>query len=197
MSVRLFAAVDLPDDVRAAFAPAIDELRAALRKAGMDDSFRWVAVRNLHLTLRFLGNVEDAVAPRVIDAMQAPIACGPGVIELGGLGTFPPRGRPRVLHTPVTAGLDFLRGVRDAVDARLSPVCSWEPEHRPFAPHLTLARGREPGKINRDEFSRLVRQAGWPARAFEVTHITLFSSRTLPAGPEYTVRARTALRSPG
>lgn len=104
-------------------------------------------------------------------------------------------GRPRVLHVAVSAGADLLRALRDEVDARLAPVCAWEPETRPFAPHLTLARTRDAAKFNPDDFSRLMESAAWPPVAVDVPHVTLFSSRTLPAGPEYTARARAALRS--
>lgn len=197
MSVRLFVAVDLPAAVRAECAGAVDRLRAELRTAGMDEAFRWVAVENLHLTLRFLGNVDEDTAARVIESMRAPIARDPATIELGELGTFPPRGRPRVLHAGVTEGLEFLRALRGDVDARLAPLDRWEPDRRPFAPHLTLARGREPGKFNPVDFSRLLERAAWPRSAFRVAHVTLFSSKTLPSGPEYTIQARAALRSSG
>ena len=168
MSLRLFAAVDVPEDARAELAGAVRRLRHSLQRAGLEDALRWVAVENLHLTLRFLGNIADDAAPSVIAAMQEPLACGPGALELAGLGTFPPRGRPRVLHVAVSRGTDLLRTLRDAVDDRLSPLCRWEPETRPFAPHLTLARGRDAAKFNPVDLSRLIQDAGWPPVAFEV-----------------------------
>ncbi len=195
MSVRLFAAVDLPEEARSRIAAALAELRRTLRAGDMDEAFRWVADGNLHLTLRFLGNLAGDVAPRVIEAMREPLATPRASISLGGLGTFPERGRPRMLHVSVGNGVDLLRALRDEVDARLAPICRWEPETRPFAPHLTLARARDRAKFNPVELSRSIAGAAWPGVSFDVDAVTLFSSKTLPAGPEYTAEARAALRS--
>ena len=195
MSRRLFLAVDLPGEARALIAEAVTELRATLGAHGMDECFRWVAPANMHLTLRFLGNMPDEAAPAIITAMREPLAEARPTIVLDGLGTFPPRGRPRILYGGVAEGTDLLRALRDAVDARLAPVCRWEEETRPFAPHLTLARARDRAKFFPDDFSRLIAAAPWPRVAFEADAVTLFSSRTLPAGPEYTAEARAALRS--
>ena len=195
MSRRLFVAVDLPADARAHIAAAVDDLRASLRAQDMDDCFRWVAPANMHLTLRFLGNLPDETAPAMIEAMREPLAAARPSIVIDGLGTFPPHGRPRILYAAVVQGTELLRALRDAVDARLAPLCRWEEETRPFAPHLTLARARDRAKFIPDDFSRLIGDAPWPAAAFEADAVTLFSSRTLPAGPEYTAEARAALRS--
>lgn len=195
MSVRLFVAVDLPDEARGRVAAALRPFRRALAAAGLDDAFRWVAVENLHLTVRFLGNVPDDAAARAVDAMREPFAADAARIELGGLACFPRRGRPRVLYVAVEDRVDALRALRDAIDARLSPVCRWEPETRPFAPHLTLARGRDAATFRPDDFARLRAEAVWPAIAFDAADVTIFSSQTLPSGPVYTVQARAALRS--
>lgn len=195
MSLRLFTAVELNDGAREQLAGAIAALRQAFRAAGFDDALRWVATANLHLTLRFLGNVDDAAAQRMIDAMRAPIVRPPAPIVLGRLGTFPPRGRPRVLHIGVQQGADTMGELRDEIDARLAPLCTWEPDTRPFAPHLTLARARDTAKFNPVDLSRLIDDTAWPAVPFHAAAVTLFSSRTLPAGPEYTVEQRAALRS--
>lgn len=63
MSARLFVAVDLPDAVRARLVEQTRALRTALRAARIEDAFRWVAAENLHVTLRFLGDVDDAAVP--------------------------------------------------------------------------------------------------------------------------------------
>jgi RNA 2',3'-cyclic 3'-phosphodiesterase len=195
VSVRLFAAVDLPDEARGRVAAALRPFRESLAAAGLDGAFRWVAPENLHLTLRFLGAVPDDAAARAIAAMREPLAFEAPRITLGGLGTFPPRGRPRVLHVAVEEGVEALGALRDAVDARLSPLCRWEPETRPFAPHLTLARARDAATVRVDDFARLRADAAWPALAFDAAEVTLFSSKTLPSGPVYTAEARAALRS--
>lgn len=202
MSQRLFVAVDLSTGARAAIRDATAALRRRLSAIESEDAFRWVAPENLHLTLRFLGNVEDEAAARVREAMQAPIDVAPFVIVLRELGTFPPRGTPRVLYVALADGLESMRALRDAVDRRLAPLCTWEAETRPYTPHLTLARfnagpkgTRRPAKFNPVEFSRLIADIAWPEVRFEATQATLFSSITRPSGPMYTAEARAALRS--
>jgi RNA 2',3'-cyclic 3'-phosphodiesterase len=195
VSLRLFTAVDLPAAARAQLATSIEALRDSLRRAGMDEAFRWVPPANLHLTLRFLGNMDAEAAARIRAAMTERLQQEASTIRLGRLGTFPPRGRPRVLHAAVEEGGEWLAVLRDALDARLAPVCRWEPETRPFAPHLTIARCRDRAHFDPAEFSRLIGAAHWPPVALQVGEVTLFSSRTLPAGPEYSAEARAALGS--
>ena len=195
MTLRLFTAIELTAEARDHIARAAGDLRQIFRGAGLDDAFRWVAAGNLHLTLRFLGNIEHADADQMRRAMREPVARGPMSITLGRLGTFPPRGRPRVLHAAVEQGADDMTRLRDEIDARLAPLCTWEPETRPFAPHLTIARTRDTAKFNPVDFSRLLESVEWPAVSFNPGAVTLFSSRTLPSGPEYTAEERAALRS--
>lgn len=195
MSIRLFLAIDLPAEARARVVAARDQLRRTLREAGMDDGFRWVAPENLHLTLRFLGDVPDDAATLVKAAMQKPLDRSAVRITLGALGVFPPRGRPRVLHVQVDEGAPELSALRDALDTRLAPLCRWERETRPFAPHLTLGRGRDRAAVDPDAFLRVREAAPWPAVSFDASRVTLFSSRTLSTGPEYTAEAEAALRS--
>jgi 2'-5' RNA ligase len=191
--VRLFVAIDLPQPARNQLARAIAGLRETLRAHDLDAAFRWVDPGNLHLTLRFLGNVDDVAAERVFEATRAPLERDRPSLILGGLGTFPPRGRPRVLHAAVEQGAEALRDLRDVVDTRLAPVCQWESDTRPFAPHLTLARARDGARIDPAAFSRLIAAVDWPRVAFNAPAVTVFSSRTLPAGPVYTAEAHAAL----
>lgn len=195
MTLRLFTAIELSPEARDQIARAAEDLRQTFRNANMDDAFRWVDAGNLHLTLRFLGNIEHEAAGRMCQAMREPIARAPISITLGRLGTFPSRGRPRVLHAAVEQGADDMSRLRDEVDARFAPLCSWQPETRPFAPHLTLARARDTAKFNPVDFSRLLESVEWPAVSFRASAVTLFSSRTLPSGPEYTPEERAELRS--
>lgn len=195
MSLRLFTAIELTADARDQIARATADLRRTFRGAGIDDAFRWVGDGNMHLTLRFLGQIEARAADRVCHAMRAPIAQQPIALTLGRIGTFPARGRPRVLHAAVEQGVEPLRRLRDEVDARLAALCQWQPETRPFVPHLTLARARDAATFHPAEFSRLIDSIEWPAVSFSATDVTLFSSRTLPSGAEYTAEARAALRS--
>lgn len=194
MSARLFVAVDLADAARARIVDGTRALRAALRHAGIDGAFRWVAPENLHVTLRFLGDVDDEAVPDIVGAFQT-VTAEARTLAFGRPATFPPRGRPRVLHVPVASGVEFLAGLRDGVDRALAPVCRWETETRPFAPHLTLARSRDRAELHAARFHEILEQTAWPPVETAVTDVRLFRSVTHAAGPEYSVLARAALGS--
>lgn len=194
MSARLFVAVDLPDAVRARFLEQERALRAALRAEGLEDAFRWVRAENLHITLRFLGDVDDAVVPDVVRAFEG-VTAEAQAVALGRPGAFPPRGRPRILHVRVSSGVEFLAGLRDRVDRALAPVCRWEPETRPFSPHLTLARSRDRAELDAAAFHRVLEAIAWTPLESPVTDVRLFRSVTHASGPEYSVLARAALGS--
>jgi 2'-5' RNA ligase len=136
--VRGFVAVLLPDGVRARLAATAAELRA--RAPGL----AWVRVDNLHLTLRFLGEVEPAALERVREAVAvAATTVAPFVVELGGLGSFPSERAPRVVWAGVVAGGERLVALHAALEAAL--VARGIPgEGRTFHPHVTLARARDP-----------------------------------------------------
>ena len=112
--VRSFVAVLLPDGVRARLAATVAEIRP---KA---PTLAWVRADNLHLTLRFLGAVEPAALARAQEAMRvAVLARTPFTIELGGLGSFPARGAPRVVWAGVVTGGEGLAELHAALDAAL------------------------------------------------------------------------------
>src|SRR5688572_24812564 len=136
---RLFIAVPLPENAAVAVRSIVDEVRAEPLPDGARD-VRWVRLDGLHLTLRFLGPTpEDRVAPlaRAVETV-ANGAPGPIDIELGGAGTFPPKGRPRALWLGIAEGADALGNLATRLDTALD-TAGWQSDHRPFRPHLTLA----------------------------------------------------------
>lgn len=135
--VRAFVAVLLPEDVRARLAATADELRA--RAPGL----AWVRAENLHLTLRFLGEVDPVTLERVQQAMDAAAATVAAfTVSLGGLGGFPAGRSPRVLWAGVRAGGEGLVALHAALESGL--IARGIPgEGRAFHPHVTLARARE------------------------------------------------------
>ncbi|HEX7347285.1 MAG TPA: RNA 2',3'-cyclic phosphodiesterase [Candidatus Limnocylindrales bacterium] len=132
--------VPLPADARAEITDVVDGVRAMPLPAGARD-VRWVRLEGLHLTLRFLGPTEpERIAPTMA-AVQAAAATAtePIEIELSGAGTFPPGRRPRALWIGVTRGGEGLARLAARTEEALVEA-GWEPEHRPFRAHLTLAR---------------------------------------------------------
>ena len=187
--MRLFVAADLPQDARDAVAEAQKRLASAL--AGAAGLLRWVRAEHAHLTLVFLGEVEEARAPAVVDAVGRDVDAAAFDIALETIGVFPPRGAPRVLWIGVGAGasqvIDLQRELARRIGALGIPL-----EDRPFHPHLTLARWRDARSPDRD---RALRSAppGIVATA-RVDGATLYRSRLSPSGPSYTALARAGLR---
>jgi 2'-5' RNA ligase len=137
---RLFVGVPLPDVANAAVSAVVDEVRALPLPDGARD-VRWVRLEGLHLTLRFLGPTADDRIEPTMAAVEAVgrAAAGPIDIELAGAGRFPAHRRPRTLWVGIARGVEALAALAASTEAALVDS-GWEPEPRPFRPHLTLAR---------------------------------------------------------
>ena len=174
---RLFIAAPLPDDAAEAVRSVVDEVRAAPLPAGARD-VRWVRLDGLHLTLRFLGPTpedrEEGTAAAVREVAQA--AAGPIAMELGGAGTFPPHGRPRALWLGIVEGAEALGDLAAQLDTSLA-AAGWPSEHRPFRPHLTLARsdGVAVGPLVADRLAHAMAERRIPV---VIDRLALFESVT-------------------
>jgi 2'-5' RNA ligase len=134
-AIRAFIAVELDDAVRRAAA----EVARALREGPAGDRVRWVRPDNLHVTLRFLGDVESARVPSIARALREAVA---GLrsfrMQLGRVGGFPLARRPRVVAIAV-GPREPLEQLAEAVERAVVKE-GLEPEKRRFRPHLTLGR---------------------------------------------------------
>ncbi len=134
--VRAFVALELEDRVRAAIGELQQQLKPRL--AGI----RLVRPEGIHLTLRFLGETSAAQAARLRPVLaEAAAACAPGEARVGEVGTFPERGSPRVFWLGVALPPQVLELQRAC--ERAARQLGFEPETRPFRPHLTLGRWRD------------------------------------------------------
>jgi 2'-5' RNA ligase len=186
--MRLFLAIELTDAAREAI--AAEQERIAVRLRSSSGRPRFVKPEHMHLTLVFLGEVADERVPAIVEAGATPIAQSSFVVGFGGIGTFPPRGAPRVLWLGVVEGEREVIALQAAVAARLVSL-GVPPEARPFHPHLTLARWRDGQGADRPPA-----EAGTPktiARV-EVRTVTLFQSRLSSNGPTYTALAQAPLQ---
>jgi 2'-5' RNA ligase len=188
--MRLFIAVELDDAVRA----ELGRLLAELRRAG--GPVKWVRPENLHLTLKFLGEVADA---RAGEAAEVTRDCAAGVapfrLAVRGVGGFPDLKRPRV----VFAGAEAERGAAQELARRLNEgmqLLDVPPEEREFQCHITLARLREPRPAPRLT-AALEGCAGRSFGALSVGYVTLMRSTLTPAGPVYEAVERVALTATG
>jgi 2'-5' RNA ligase len=134
--MRLFVAINLPDDERTAMSDAVAPLAAD------GAPVKWVEAARLHITLQFLGSVDDAQAEPIGDALAAAVA---GLktfdVTVGGGGAFPDLAHPRVLWIGVERhpALELL--ANDV--ARVLGRFGFEPELRPFQPHVTVGRAQK------------------------------------------------------
>ena len=150
----------------------------------------WVTPDRMHLTVRFIGAADDEKLAALRRVLEAPFETTGFTLSVHGTGTFPPKGPPRVVWAGLQDGRDRLRALEREMTARLSTI-GIPPEDRPYNPHLTLARVREPAGLR-----AAVLLDGLQAHAFgesPIDAITLFESRLSPKGPTYVALSRTAL----
>jgi RNA 2',3'-cyclic 3'-phosphodiesterase len=187
--LRLFVAVEIEEPARIAAAHAGERLRAEVSRRGVHLDARWVPADNLHITLWFIGEVDEVRAAAIVSALQPPFPHEPFELRLAGLGAFPPSGAPRVFWLGVSAGQEGLRALHTETGARLRPL-GFEAERRPYSAHLTIARVKDAPRGS----GPIVREvlAGTPAEAgsSSVSAVTLFRSRVSSRGSTYEPLAR-------
>lgn len=180
--MRLFVAVDVDDDTRAAIGRITDRLRAAMEEARSAARISWIESGRLHLTLQFIGEVSDAAGEAIVTRLRPPVHLPPFEMRLRHIGTFPPSGRPRVVWLGVERG-DGLVRLQAEIGQRLADI-AFRRESRPFSPHLTLARVRDGG--SRVDSERIRATQAEAAGGCTIDHVTLYQSRLSPRGPTYT-----------
>jgi RNA 2',3'-cyclic 3'-phosphodiesterase len=175
--MRLFVAMDIPEDVRAAVGALVAKLRPACRDA------HWVRIEGLHLTLKFIGEAAPEKAEAIKAALAAIPSRAPIPITFRGLGFFPDERRPRVLWAGIKAGVE-LAELAAAVETALEPL-GISREDRAFSPHLTLARLEGPRVL--ETLREAVKNAGRLAFGrTTATEFHLYQSILKPGGAEYT-----------
>lgn len=172
--IRLFVALALPERLR----PWVQGLQAGVPGA------KWSTPGNLHLTLRFIGNVDGRLFADIMDALAA-VRSPAFDLQLAGLGSFGERGRVESLWVGADRSepLSRLQGKVEATLQRLG----LEPEHRKFLPHLTV--GRLKGAPSSRVADWLATHAGFALPPFRVDHFTLFSSYLAREGAIYRAEA--------
>ena len=171
-------AIELDDSGRRSLGEAQRLLRS------FDRLVRWPPAQNLHLTLKFLGEVPDADVPGVCEAAR--LAAGrsaPFGFALEGLGCFPPKGPVRIVWAGVKPDGDGLPRCQRAVEEEMARV-GFEPENRPFSPHLTIGRVRQ-GPNTRD-LRAAVETTEWAGPRQRSEELVLFESQLRPTGAVYT-----------
>jgi 2'-5' RNA ligase len=161
----------------------IGKIEGELRSTSAD--VRWVSPEKIHLTLKFFGNIEESKVDSIVEAVKGSIRTAePFQLSVRGTGAFPGPKNPRVIWIGLVDGSGVLVPLQKAVDASLEKI-GFQPEDRPFRPHLTLGRVRS--NRGKEELIRSVEKyREEEVGAFLVERAVLFKSDLTPVGPVYT-----------
>jgi len=174
MKIRLFIALDLPSH--------ITTLLEGM--CGSSRNIRPVKTEQLHLTLRFIGQVDEGLFYEVKQRLQE-VNSSPLTLALQGVGRFPARGKARVIWVGITPIIEVAR-LRNRIDNQLSR-CGIVTEKRKFSPHITLARLRNPSKTIISKF--LTDNKLFQSPGFMINHFSLYSSHLTNKGAIHTTEA--------
>ena len=190
--MRLFTGIELDAAVVDAAADLVAELTRRRERLAPRARIAWITRERMHLTVRFIGHQDDAAWGRIRAALEDPVPVPPFTLMVEHLGAFPPAGSPRVLWVGLSGDLERLRAVEREVTARLARV-GVPPEARPYSPHLTIGRVKEPGGLKTLPLFKDLADIQLGTTSVEA--ITLFESRVSSKGPRYIPLQRTALHS--
>lgn len=181
---RLFIAIELPAEVRRKIRNHIDKLRTE----SPDVRASWTREENLHLTMKFFGDVAVADVERIsAAAARAVAAVNPFEMSVGGCGAFPPKGQPRVLWI----GANDPAGSLGKLHTSLENECAdagFPRDQRAYHPHLTIARLRQPHGAC--ELAHLHEEIGFDSLTLPVKEIRLIRSELSSQGSRYTTISR-------
>lgn len=178
-TIRTFIAVELPEKIIS----SISRVQENVRSYGF--KIRWVRPENIHITLKFLGNVKKADIEKVGEAIFESVKEYSAItLRAKGIGTFPGIKRPRVIWVGISGQLDLLVGLHKTLDEKLEAI-GFPRENRSFKGHLTL--GRVKAKIDPKRFGDALDElAGFESESFVADRIILFKSELKPTGAVYT-----------
>jgi 2'-5' RNA ligase len=182
--VRLFVAVDVGDDVRREVARVVGTLAGKLEAAARPPKVVWVKPQALHVTIKFLGEVDAAGVERLETLLAPPIPLEPFIIEWRGVGVFPDHRHPRALWIGVANGARPLAALEAEVSRRIAGDAAFELGERAFAPHLTVGRVKMAGEGV--DWVNALRAVEVRSVTSLVDRVTLYRSQLSQFGPNYT-----------
>jgi 2'-5' RNA ligase len=185
--IRAFIALTPSVTLQQSFA----DVQAALQRLSL--AFRWVKPAQVHLTLKFLGDIPpESVAPIARAMQQSVTTLAPFTLSVRGLGCFPHSAHPRILWMGVDAPPDTLQPLHLCLETALTPL-GFTPDNRPFRPHLTLARGQQ--RVNSHQLTAVLE--AYRDRHFGemcVEHVSLLQSQLHRDGAVYTMLRSVSLQ---
>lgn len=180
--IRSFIAIELSGEVKQALARLQDGL-----KTGSRTPVRWVDPNSIHLTLKFLGDIDASLTGRITAVMEEAVrGLRPFHIDVGGLGVFPNPRRVQVVWVGLAGEVERLVLLQKRIEVGLTPL-GFAAESRSFTPHLTLARVRDRATPQeRQDLGRLIQGTRFEADCgLYVDSVQLMKSQLTPEGPIY------------
>lgn len=186
-TVRSFIAIEIPSTIQ----KNIETYQQPLRKMGGGVS--WVKAKNIHLTLKFLGDVPETQINDISNKIFETCANVPQFkISITGTGFFPNAKRPKIVWVGCQEPSGTLTILQKAIDARLSEI-GFERETRKFSPHLTIGRIKNPLGIQ--DMVQKVETGKFDGGEFVVREIILMQSQLHPGGSIYTPLSKINLQT--
>jgi 2'-5' RNA ligase len=184
---RTFIGVDIGDAIRA----SATALQKDLAKTGAE--VKWVTPETMHVTLLFLGEVDDRELHAVCKAVKEAAAGEPPFpLRVSGVGAFPTPRRPKILWAGITDGVEPLRRLYAALEGRMLDLGCYRQEERGYTPHLTL--GRAKGDADGAALAaELPKRLAWDGGRVAVDEVLVYSSEMDRTGPVYHVIGRAPL----
>ncbi|MCS6828065.1 MAG: RNA 2',3'-cyclic phosphodiesterase [Caldilinea sp.] len=191
--MRTFIAIDLTPSLRQQVESTQRRLMRQLLAQKLDRAVRWVAVHNLHLTLHFLGEIEEAQLSALTDRLAAATTHHlPMQLRIEGVGCFPNSNRPNVIWCGVGGDLQALARLQSDVTAAVRSV-GIQGDDKPFKPHLTIGRTQRNITVGqlRAVGAAVAELAALPSHASagtpdRIDEVILYKSELTPSGPIYT-----------
>ncbi len=176
--IRAFIAIELDERIKRALTRVQDRLKTA------EADIRWAETANIHLTLKFLGDIQPEIIDDVEQAMARTAAGFTHFhMDIGALSAFPDANNPRVIWASVTKRANYLHEMASRLTEELGSLITGEAS-RGFTPHITLGRNRAETPAPR--LTDLLNNTHAPAGLTQkVERIALFRSELLPKGPVY------------
>jgi RNA 2',3'-cyclic 3'-phosphodiesterase len=175
--MRLFVALEIPSAVRENLAALVKSLRA------VSPQTRWMRPENLHVTLKYIGEVSEEKGAAIRAALSGVHSEQPIALDFRGLGFFPNEKQPRVFWAGIEASPN-LRTLADVIDGATEKLAIPR-EKRPFSPHLTLARF-EPPRLPEKLRAAIQENAGREFGSLRTSRFHLVESKLKRSGAEYT-----------
>ena len=191
--MRVFVAVDVGDAVRREAARVVSALQMKLEAARTPPKVVWVKPAALHVTIRFLGDVEPEDLERILPLLAPPVAIAPFDVQWRGIGTFPNNRHPRALWLGVISGAAQLAEIEAEISTRLTGAAV-ALDDRALLPHLTLGRVKMAGAGI--DWPKILQAAEVRNAVSRIDRVTLYRSRLSQDGPNYTELVSAPLIAP-